>query len=158
MSFGSEMHVKDFLSPRHVLTDLRASDKTGVLQELARRASAALNIPVETISGELLRREQLGSTGMGNGIAIPHARIAGVKSPFGMLARLKQPVEFEAVDGQPVDLVFLLLVPASSQGEQLNVLACVSRRLRDREVLDALRGAKDSRALYRRMTTDTKRF
>jgi PTS system nitrogen regulatory IIA component len=95
---------------------------------------------------------------MGNGIAIPHARVAGVKSPFGMLARLKQPVEFEAVDGQPVDLVFLLLVPASSQGEQLNVLACVSRRLRDREVLEALRGAKDSRALYRRMTEDAKRF
>ena len=91
------------------------SDKAGVLQELARRAGAALKIPAETISAALLKREQLGSTGMGDGIAIPHARVPGVKSPFGMLARLKQPVDFHAVDGQPVDLVFLLLAPASSQ-------------------------------------------
>ena len=151
------MNIKDFLSPGDVITDLRASDKTGVLQELARRAGAALKVPFDTISAELLKREQLGSTGMGDGIAIPHARVPGVQSPFGMLARLKPPVDFEAVDGQPVDLVFLLLAPASSQAGQLNVLACVARRLRDAGTLQELRGAKDNDTLYRRMTEDTKR-
>jgi nitrogen PTS system EIIA component len=151
------MHIEDFLSPSDVITDLRASDKTSVLQELARRAAAVLRMPADAISAELLKREQLGSTGMGDGIAIPHARVAGVKSPFGMLARLKEPVDFEAVDGRPVDLVFLLLGPAAPQGEQLNVLACVARKLRDPATLKELRGAKDSQALYRRMIEDTKR-
>jgi len=152
------MHIQDFLSPGNVITDLRASNKTGVLQDLARRAAAVLKISADTISTELLKREQLGSTGMGDGIAIPHARVAGVKSPFGMLARLKEPVDFEAVDGQPVDLVFLLLGPSAPQGEQLNVLACVARKLRAPGTLEELRGAKGSQELYRRMTVDTKRI
>lgn len=151
------MNIKDFLSPGNVITDLRASDKTGVLQELARRAGAVLNVPSDAISAELLKRERLGSTGVGDGIAIPHARVAGLQNPFGMLARLKQPVDFEAVDGQPVDLVFLLLAPVSPQAGQLNVLACVARRLRDQHTLEELRGAKDNDTLYRRMTEDAKR-
>ena len=157
MSSRLTMHIKDFLSPSDVITDLRAANKTSVLQELARRAAAVLKMSADTISAELLKREQLGSTGMGDGIAIPHARVAGVKSPFGMLVRLKEPVDFEAVDGQPVDLVFLLLGPAAPQGEQLNVLACVARKLRDPGTLEELRGAKDGQALYRRMIGDTKR-
>jgi nitrogen PTS system EIIA component len=151
------MHIKDFLSPSNVVTDLRASNKTSVLQELALRAAAILKMPADTISAELLKREQLGSTGMGDGIAIPHARVAGVMAPFGLLARLKEPIDFDAVDGQPVDLVFLLLGPASPQGEQLNVLACVARKLRDPATVAELRSAKDSQALYRRMTEDAKR-
>jgi PTS system nitrogen regulatory IIA component len=158
MSSRLAMHIKDFLSPSDVVTDLRASNKTSVLQELARRAAAVLKMPADIISAELLKREQLGSTGMGDGIAIPHARVMGVKSQFGMLARLKEPVDFEAVDGQPVDLVFLLLGPASPQGEQLNVLACVARKLRDPATVQELRSAKDSQALYRRMTEDAKRL
>ena len=152
------MHIKDFLSPSDVIIDLRASNKTSILQELARRAAAVLKLPADTISAELSKREQLGSTGMGDGIAIPHARVAGVKSPFGMLARLKEPIDFEAVDGQPVDLVFLLLGPSAPQGEQLNVLACVARKLRAPGTLEELRGANDSQELYRRMTVDTKRI
>jgi nitrogen PTS system EIIA component len=151
------MHIKDFLSPSDVVTELRASNKTSVLQELARRAAAVLKMPADIISAELLKREQLGSTGMGDGIAIPHARVAGIKGPFGMLVRLKDPVDFEAVDGQPVDLVFLLLGPASPQGEQLNVLACVARKLRDPATVEDLRDAKDSQTLYRRIIDDTKR-
>jgi len=151
------MHIKDFLSPSNVVTDLRASNKTSVLQELALRAAAILKMPADTISAELLKREQLGSTGMGDGIAIPHARVAGVMAPFGLLARLKEPIDFDAVDGQPVDLVFLLLGPASPQGEQLNVLACVARKLRDPATVAELRSAKDRQALYRRMTEDAKR-
>ena len=151
------MHIKDFLSPSNVVTDLRASNKTSVLQELALRAAAILKLPADSISAELLKREQLGSTGMGGGIAIPHARVAGVMAPFGLLARLKEPIDFDAVDGQPVDLVFLLLGPASPQGEQLNVLACVARKLRDPATVAELRSAKDSQALYRHMTEDAKR-
>jgi PTS system nitrogen regulatory IIA component len=108
------------------------------------------------ISEALLKREQLGSTGMGNGFAIPHACVAGVQVPFGMLARLKEPIDFEAVDEQPVDLIFLLLLPEPSQPQQLNVLASVARRLRDPKVLQSLRTAKDARAIYQRMTEDAK--
>jgi len=158
MSFGSQMHLRDFLLPRHVLTDLRATDKVGLLQELSRRAGAALNIPSETVSAALLKREQLGSTGMGNGIAIPHACVAEVKEPFGMMARLKEPVDFEAVDEQPVDLIFLLLVPEPSQSRQINVLASVARKLRDPKVRQELRTAKDARAIYRLMAEDAPRF
>lgn len=148
------MHVKDFLVTRHILTDLQATDKAGLLRELSRRAGAALNIPSEPISTALLKREGLGSTGMGNGFAIPHACIAGVSEPFGMLVRLDDPVDFEAVDDQPVDLVFLLLTPEPSQSQQLNALASVARRLRDSKALQALRTAKDARAIYQLMTED----
>jgi PTS system nitrogen regulatory IIA component len=150
------MHIRSFLSPGDVIAGLRAPDKTRALQELTRRAADTLKISFETISAEILKREELGSTGMGAGIAIPHARVAGVTAPFGMLARLTQPIDFKAVDDQPVDLVFLLLLPVSANGEQLNVLACVARRLRDPGVLHELRIAKDGQALYRRMTEDTK--
>jgi PTS system nitrogen regulatory IIA component len=88
---------------------------------------------------------------MGEGIAIPHARLAEVTSPFGILARLKKPIDFQSVDDEPVDLVFLLLLPSSSKGEQLNALACVARRLRDPSTLQALRDARDGQALYRGM-------
>ncbi len=150
------MHIRDFLSPRDVVIDLRASNKDGVLRDLARRAGAVLNTPAEAIAAELLKRERLGSTGMGDGVAIPHARVAGVAGPFGLFARLKPPINFEAVDGRPVDLVFLLLAPESSQSEQINVLASLARRLREPGTLDDLRAAKDSQALYRRMTGDPK--
>jgi PTS system nitrogen regulatory IIA component len=150
------MNIKDFLSPGNVVTDLRTSDKTSLLQELARRASAVVKVPADIIAAELLKRERLGSTGLGEGIAIPHARVPGLQSPFGMLARLKPSMDFDAVDGQPVDLVFLLLAPASSQTGQLNILACVARRLRDAGTLEGLRSAKDNEALYRRMTEDAK--
>ena len=154
MSLEQEIHVRDFLLPRHVLTDLRATDKASLVQELSRHAGAALNIPSETISAALLKREQLGSTGMGSGIAIPHACLPEVQQPFGMLARLKVPVDFEAVDGQPVDLIFLLLVPEPSKSRQVNVLASVARKLRDSKVRDDLRHAKDARAIYRLVTDD----
>jgi PTS system nitrogen regulatory IIA component len=102
----------------------------------------------------LLKREQLGSTGMGSGIAIPHACLAELQQPFGMLARLKVPVDFEAVDDQPVDLVFLLLVPEPSKGHQVNVLASVARKLRHSKVREELRQAKDARVIYQLMTDE----
>src|SRR6266851_1065325 len=100
------MEIKDFLAPLHVVIDLRASDKKRLLEELARRAAAAVGLGAESIASALSKREALGSTGTGGGVAVPHARLAGLGRPFGLLARLTKPVDFDAIDGQPVDLVF----------------------------------------------------
>ena len=146
------MDVKDFLRPGDVLVNVRAADKANLLLELAARTAPILEVPADRIFSELSKREALGSTGTGGGIAIPHARLPEVKKPFGMLVRLRQPIDFEAVDGKPVDLVFLLLAPATSAGEQLNALAWVARKLRNATCLRALRHAADSAALYRAIT------
>jgi PTS system nitrogen regulatory IIA component len=146
------MNIKDFLSAADVAVDVRAADKAGLLKELSSRAAAALNQPVETVAGEIAKRDELGSTGIGRGVAIPHARLRDVRKPFALLARLKSPVEFDAVDGRPVDLVFLLLLPASSQLDQLNCLAAVARKLRDEDVLRKMRGAASTTELYRIVT------
>ena len=143
------MNIKAFLSPSGVVVDLRARDKVAVLEELSSRAAAVLNLPAEAIAHEIERREELGSTGIGGGVSMPHARFREVKKPFGLLARLKQPVDFEAIDAQPVDLVFLLLLPASSQLDQLNTLAAVARKLRDQKVLADLRQATTASELYK---------
>jgi nitrogen PTS system EIIA component len=146
------MKIEDFLSPADVIVGLRAQDKVRVLQELAGRAASNLQLDPGEISQEILKREELGSTGMGSGIAIPHARLQDVQKPFGILARLKRGIEFDAIDAGPVDLVFLLLLPAAAQSECLNALAAVSRALRDPERLRNLRAAEDNVALYRELT------
>jgi nitrogen PTS system EIIA component len=145
---SEKLSLKDFLSADQVVSDLRPAGKTAILRELSRRAAEALDLPADIISTALLKREALGSTGMGNGFAIPHAGIAGIAAPFGLLARLTEPIDFDAVDGAPVDLIFLLLQPEPSQGQPLNALACVARRLRDPAVLRTLRKAKDASAMY----------
>jgi PTS system nitrogen regulatory IIA component len=104
-------------------------------------------LPVEQVTSHLLKREQLGSTGTGNGIAIPHARLPGLKRPHGLLARLKQGIEFDAIDGQAVDVVFVLLLPAV-ESEALGALALVARTLRSPETLARLRAAKTTSELY----------
>ena len=143
------MNIKDFLSASDVAIDVPAADKAGLLKRLAARAAAALNLPVDMVVGEIEKRDELGSTGIGRGVAIPHARLREVKKPLALLVRLKSPIEFDAVDGQPVDLVVLLLLPASSQLDQLNCLAAVARRLRDTEVLGKMRNAASTTELYR---------
>lgn len=143
------MKIKDFLSPANVALDVQAADKASLLKELAARAASALNLSADAVAAEIERRDELGSTGLGGGISIPHARFRELNKPFGLLARLRQPVEFYAVDGRPVDLVFLLLLPASSQLDQLNALAAVARRLRDADVLHDLRRANSATELYR---------
>jgi nitrogen PTS system EIIA component len=142
------VEIKDFLAPSHVMVDVRASDKTRLLRELARRAAATLHLDADTISAALLKREELGSTGTGAGIAIPHARLEGIAKPFGMLVRLTRAIDFDAIDGRPVDIVFLLLLPAESQGEQLNALACAARMLRDTQAVRDVRRAADDETLY----------
>ena len=143
------MNITDFLSPEHAIVDLRATDKARLLHEFARRAATALGLPAEDVSEALLKREALGSTGTGGGIAFPHARLPGVNKPFGMLVRLAKAIDFDAIDGRPVDIICLLLLPANPQGEQLNALACAARTLRDRETVRNLRGAADAAAFYR---------
>jgi len=143
------MQIKEFLSRDDVLVDLRASDKDALLRDLAERAAALAGIGAETVANEIDKREQLGSTGMGGGIAIPHARLAGVAKPVGVLAKLRRAIDFAAIDGKPVDLVFLLLLPAASQGEQLTALAAVARRLRDPMTAESLRRAADAAEVYR---------
>jgi PTS system nitrogen regulatory IIA component len=145
------MEIKDFLGLTNTIVDVRASDKVGLLQELSRQAAASLNLRADVISGDILKRENLGSTGMGNGIAIPHARIPNLKKPFGILARLKKPIDFDAVDSQPVDLVFFLLLPVASGGEQLGALACVARKFREPATVRHLRRATNAAELYRAM-------
>jgi nitrogen PTS system EIIA component len=142
------MKISDFLSPADAMVDVRASDKLQLLRELAHKAASTLNLPAADVTSELIKREELGSTGMGGGVAIPHARIQALKKPFGVMVKLKQPLDFDAIDGQPVDLVFLLLLPTTSEGAQLGALASIARRLRASEIAAQLRHAKSASELY----------
>jgi nitrogen PTS system EIIA component len=142
------MRISDLLSPADVMIDVRASNKGLLLQEFAAKAAAGLGLAVDRVAPYLLRREELGSTGIGHGVAIPHARLPDLQRPYGLLAKLKQPIEFDAIDGQPVDIVFTLLLPAAAENAQLSALALVARALRPAENLVRLRGAKNTSELY----------
>src|SRR5258707_9749522 len=135
---GATMKISDLLSPTDVMIDVRASNKRLLLQEFAAKAAVSLGLHVDQIAPYLLKREELGSTGIGRGVAIPHARLPDLQRPYGLLAKLKQPIEFDAIDGQPVDIVFVLLLPAAEDG-QLGALALVARTLRPPQNLDRLR-------------------
>jgi PTS system nitrogen regulatory IIA component len=146
------MKIKDFLSASDVAIDVRASDKASLLKDLAARAASALGLSADAIANEIEKRDELGSTGIGGGVSIPHARFREVRKPFGLLVRLKQPIEFDAVDAQPVDIVFLLVLPAASQLDQLNALAAVARRFRDPVTLRKMRSAANEAELYQEVT------
>jgi nitrogen PTS system EIIA component len=146
------MEIKDIIGPNQAIAKLRASDKAQLLRELARRAAQSLDLDVKTILDPLLSREELGSTGVGSGIALPHARIAGLNRLFGLFARLERPIDFGSVDERQVDLVFLLLTPLTADNEHLSALACVSRRLRQGQIANALRSAADTTELYQILT------
>ena len=149
------MKIADFLAPADVRIDVASIDKKKLLAELAREAAEKTGIGADRIAAELLKREELGSTGVGGGVAIPHARFAQAKAPFGLLIRLKKPIDYDAVDGKPVDIVSLLLLPEGSGGEQqLGALAGIARKLRTPAVTSALRGARDSMDMYRILTSD----
>ena len=144
--------IADLVTPRGVIAQLRAPTKRQVLQELARRAATMTGIPDKRIYDALAERERLGTTGIGTGIAIPHCRLPELTRLYGMFARLERPVPFEAIDDQPVDLVFLLLAPTDAGAEHLKALARVSRLLRDRAMCEKLRGANSADALYALLT------
>jgi PTS system nitrogen regulatory IIA component len=145
---GATVKIPDLLSPTDVMIDVRASSKPQLLQELAARSAGSLGLPVDRVARHLLKREELGSTGIGKGAAIPHARLPDLKRSYGLLAKLKQGIEFDAIDGQPVDILFVLLLPAAAENEQIGALALVARTLRSAENLARLRGARNAAELY----------
>ena len=142
------MKISDLLSPTDVMIDVRISNKRLLLQEFAAKAAVSLGLRVDQVAPCLLKREDLGSTGIGHGVAIPHARLPELQRPHGLLAKLKQPMEFDAIDGQEVDIVFVLLLPAAAENGQLGPLALVARTLRPPENLARLRSARNASELY----------
>jgi len=142
------MQVSDFLRPENVIVDFAAPSKLKALQLLSAKAAETLGLSEAAILQPLVAREKLGSTGIGEGIAIPHTRIAGIDRPFGLLARLQKPLDFESIDEVPVDIVFLLLLPPESAKEQLNALACVARGLRDPDTLKSIRRSATGEDVY----------
>jgi PTS system nitrogen regulatory IIA component len=143
------MEIKDFLTLADVILGVRLTDKTRLLRELAEHAAASLNIDAEGVAQAILAREELGSTGVGGGVAIPHARVPDLSKPFGILARPKKPIAFASVDDAPVAVVFMLLLPSDGDPEHLHALASVARAMRDPKIVGSLRAARDAGEAYR---------
>jgi PTS system nitrogen regulatory IIA component len=138
-----------------ILPALKANTKKLALQELSERAANLSKLPPREIFDAVLQRERLGSTGVGEGIAIPHAKLIKAKSIFGIFARLVRPVDFESLDGAPVDLICLLIAPESAGADHLKALARMARLLRDASVTAKLRAARDVSALYAVLSEET---
>lgn len=149
------MKISDLLQPAAVVATLKAQNKKQLLQELAGRAAGLVRQPDRKIFETLMERERLGTTGVGQGIAIPHGRLADLKDIVGVFARLETPIDYDAVDNQPVDLVFMLLAPEGAGADHLKALARVSRLLRNQQATEKLRAAKTSEALYAILTDTT---
>jgi nitrogen PTS system EIIA component len=147
------MPLTDLLTPQAVMPALKVNSKKQALQELAARAAALCGRSEREVLDVLAQRERLGSTGIGNGIAIPHGKLPKLERLFGVFARLDRPVDFEALDGQPVDLLFLLLAPEAAGADHLKALARVARLLRDPEVARKLRESRDAEAIYAVLTS-----
>lgn len=146
------MEITDLLEPSGVIPNFRVTSKRQALQELAKRAATLTGQDESKIFEALWEREQLGSTGIGNGTAVPHGRIAGLDRPVTLFARLEKPLDFDAIDSQPVDLIFLLLTPAGAGADHLKALARISRLLRNRAVCSKLRGSESADAIYALLT------
>ena len=142
------MQLGDFIAPEAVIPSLKAKNKKQLLQELAARAAVLTGLEERYIFDVLLQRERLGSTGLGQGIAIPHGKFVGI------FARLAEPIDFYAVDAEPVDIVFLLLAPEGAGADHLKALARISRLLRDGVAVEKLRASKDAAALYAVLTEE----
>jgi len=146
------MEINDLISSEQVVANLRVTSKKQVLQELARRAAEISGEHERAVFDVLMERERLGTTGVGNGIAIPHGKLASLDRLHGLFARLDQPVDFQAIDDQPVDLIFLLLAPESAGADHLKALARVSRLLRDKAICEKLRGTDTPDGLFAILT------
>jgi PTS system nitrogen regulatory IIA component len=146
------MLLSDFISPDSIAASLKAKSKKQLLQDLSARAARLTGLSERDIFDVLLQRERLGSTGLGHGIAIPHGKVQGLKRIVGIFARLAEPVDFDAVDGDPVDIVFLLLAPEGAGADHLKALARISRLLREGSAVEKLRACKDTAALYAVLT------
>lgn len=142
------MPLTDLVAPNAIIPALKVNNKKQAIQELAARAAVLTAQNERAILEILLQREKLGSTAVGNGVAIPHGKLPKLGRLFGLFARLNRPIEFEALDGQPVDLIFLLLAPETAGADHLKALARVARLLRDAEIARKLRDSRDADALY----------
>jgi PTS system nitrogen regulatory IIA component len=141
------MQLADFLDFDAIKTALPGGSKRSLLQQLANLAAQRLGQDAGVILASLTEREQLGSTGFGQGVAIPHGKIEGLGQIYGLFARLAEPVDYKSIDGRPVDLVFLLLSPPDAGAEHLKALAAVSRVTRNMATLEKMRGARSRDAL-----------
>tara|TARA_R110000824_G_scaffold118960_14_gene272225 strand:- start:362373 stop:362837 length:465 start_codon:yes stop_codon:yes gene_type:complete len=146
------MELEDLVSPEGVVAHLKVTSKKQTLQDMSARAAEITGLSERTIYETLLERERLGSTGVGHGIAIPHGKLAQLTRLHGLFARLDTAVDFESVDDQPVDLVFLLLAPEGAGADHLKALARISRLLRNQAVVDKLRASDDPDALFAILT------
>jgi len=142
------MEINDLLVPEGVVADLKATSKKQALQDLAKRAAEVSGLHERTIFDVLMERERLGTTGVGNGIAIPHGKLASLGRLHGLFARLEQPIDFHAIDERPVDLIFVLLAPENAGADHLKALARISRLLRNNSICDKLRGTDSAEALF----------
>lgn len=146
------MELGDLIVPEAVIPALKANDKKQAFQALSEKAANIAGLASRDVYDTLLQRERLGSTGVGRGIAIPHGRLAQLQKIFCVFARLEHPIDFEAPDEEPVDLVFLLLAPEPAGADHLKALARISRLLREPQTTEKLRGAHDRAALYSVLT------
>jgi PTS system nitrogen regulatory IIA component len=146
------MEINDLLVADGVSADLKVTSKKQALQDLARRAGEVSGLSERAVFDVLMERERLGTTGVGNGIAIPHGKLPNLDRLHGFFARLKQPIDFQAIDERPVDLIFVLLAPETSGADHLKALARISRLLRDQSICEKLRGTDNVEALYAILT------
>ena len=148
------IEIAELLTPRSVVAHLRVGNKKQALQELARRAALATGVTERRIYDVLSERERLGTTGIGRGVAVPHGKLDELTSLCGFFARLDRPIPFDAIDDQPVDLLFVLLAPENAGAEHLRALARISRMLRDAAICEKLRGTDNADALYALLTAN----
>src|SRR5688572_20346816 len=146
------MDLGDLLAPGAIFHAFEAPNKKQALLDLAAHAAEATGLDARTIFDTLIQRERLGSTGLGRGIAVPHVKLAGVKNIVCLFARLAKPIDFESADGEPVDLIFVLIAPEHAGGDHLKALARISRLVREPAALDRLRTAPDLPGLKRALT------
>ena len=149
------MEIDELIGPNAVVANLRVTSKKQALQELAKRAAELTGQPERAIFEVLIERERLGTTGVGNGIAIPHGKLADLDRLYGLFARIETPIDFDAIDEQPVDLICVLLAPEAAGADHLKALARVSRLLRDRVICDKLRGTESAEAIRALLTEST---
>ena len=150
------MEISDLLTNDRVVDRLPAASKKQVIQEISRRAAEVIGLDERTVFSVLLERERLGTTGVGEGVAIPHGKVADLDGLCGLFVRLDRAVDFESIDDRPVDLVFLLLAQEGASADHLKALARVSRLMRDPVVRESLRDAADANALYAILTADSR--
>jgi len=146
------MELSELISPDSIIATLKAGSKKQALQELSEVAESLTGVSSSDVFGIVLQRERLGSTGVGQGIAIPHGKLDGLDKLFAIFARLETPINFDAMDDQPVDLIFMLLAPESAGADHLKALARISRTLRDSSVTEKLRNSDTITAIYSILT------